>query len=214
MLLVGKEELYHSFFFFLRSLPLLAVVSPPSFLQETLFPTSAHQVSTSRSVCSVAVKPDLPVPLGRSHPLVSCGCFFHYFMNHRLKVSQYWRSRDWEHPEGCIAPDPEGWFLGVEKGGGWCLYQKCGRGPDGSEQGQSRVRPSHRAQVRGQYAKEDSQESKDTQASQQFLLSLNPCQPLRALKSWNFLSKILPLPPPVHICDGPGPKPKWTSCLN
>lgn len=46
MFLAGKEELYHSFFSNLyHYLPLYLRL-----LQEILFPTSAHQVSTSRSV--------------------------------------------------------------------------------------------------------------------------------------------------------------------
>lgn len=49
---------------------------------------------------SVTEKGDTPVPLGRTHLTVSCGCFFHYLMNHRLRASQPWDCRGWEHTEG------------------------------------------------------------------------------------------------------------------
>lgn len=112
-----EKKNYIFLIFFFKSLPLLALYLRLLFLQETLFPTSAYQVSTSRSVWFSCWEAWHTRTAWESHKLVSCGHFFHYFLIHRLNASHSWKCWNWVHPGGlqslCTCGEWSRWEAGV-----------------------------------------------------------------------------------------------------
>lgn len=161
-------------------------ISAFSFCRKLYFPTSAHQVSTSRSVwfsCWEAWHQCHK----RSHLPVSWGCFFHHFMNQKAQSISMLDART----GSLYCPGTGGMIKMGERDGEWHLSQEWQRDPNGRKEAQSRV---SRAQVVGESWEQNKTIKKVGQSGFSNTAPLTlPLSPKDCRKSMNFLPWISPL---------------------